>query len=124
VLRKPVAEPAGPDVAAEAWDAIRDPAASAGEHLLVIETSADSWIEIYGENESHLEMDLVRAGSSREYRGKGPFQITIGRASAVILSLDGESIDLEPHTHDDVASLLLAAGPAFEDGEAGKADNH
>ena len=124
VLRQPVAEPAGPDAAAEAWDAIRDPAASAGEHLLVIETSADSWVEIYGENESRLEMDLVRAGSSREYRGKGPFNITIGRASAVILTMDGAAVDLEPHTHDDVASLLLATAPAGENSGAGKTDSH
>jgi len=53
-------------------------------------------------------MDLIRAGNSREYRGPGPFRVMIGRASAVVMSLDGESVDLAPHTRGNVATLVLA----------------
>ena len=111
-------------IAQSEWFSIRDDGAgeyvaSGGEevmvvpltadgHILSLETSADTWVEIFGANGEQLEMDLVRAGNSRMYRGEGPFQIMIGRASAVLLTLDGEAVDLAPHTRDNVASLVLA----------------
>jgi cytoskeleton protein RodZ len=91
-----------------AWAALRNPQLPEGQHVLSLETSADTWVEIFGEGGAQLEMDLIRAGDSREYRGAGPFQVMIGRASAVVLSLDGETVDLELHSHDNVASLVLA----------------
>ena len=94
--------------AEDAWAALRNPVPAADGHILSLETSADTWVEIFGANGEQLEMDLVRAGNSRMYRGEGPFQIMIGRASAVLLTLDGEAVDLAPHTRDNVASLVLA----------------
>ena len=99
----------------------QNPEDTDNQHVLALTTSADSWVEIYGEDEIRLEMDLVRAGSQRIYRGAGPFHVNIGRASAVQLTLDGDPVDLEPHTRDNVASLVLAES-AVEPGDA--ADNH
>lgn len=78
-----------------------------GAHVLVLETSADSWVEITGANDDLLEQDLLRGGESRQYSDDGPFRISLGRSSAVKLTLDGEAIDLAPYTRDDVARLLL-----------------
>ena len=50
-------------------------------------------------------MDLLRGGSEREYNGKPPFRILFGRASAVRLSVDEQSVDLTAFTQDDVAQL-------------------
>jgi cytoskeleton protein RodZ len=72
---------------------------------LQISVSADSWIEITDANGQELEMDLLRGGSDKAYHGEPPFRILFGRASAVRLSMDGEPVDLTPHTQDDVAQL-------------------
>jgi len=76
-------------------------------HRLSIATSADTWVEISDAAGEQLELDLIRAGSSREYRGQAPFEVMIGRASAVELSIDGKEINLGPHTRGNVARLTL-----------------
>jgi cytoskeleton protein RodZ len=78
-----------------------------GEHLLQLATSADSWVEIRDRDGNLLEQDLVRGGSSRSYRGYGPYRITLGRTSAVELQLDGEPVVLAPGTRDDVTQMTL-----------------
>jgi cytoskeleton protein RodZ len=79
----------------------------AGARRLAITTSADTWVEIHDGEGGQLELDLIRAGSQREYRGSVPFRVMIGRASAVVLRLDGEAVDLGPHTRGNVARLTL-----------------
>lgn len=98
--------------AGQAWAAIdgtvEDPAASIGSnHSLSIMTSADTWVEITDATGSQLELDLIRAGTSREYSGPAPFEVMIGRASAVVLNMDGTAVDLEPHTRGNVARITL-----------------
>lgn len=80
-----------------------------GSHRLNITTSADSWVEIIGGDGARLEMDLIRAGTEREYVGVAPVQVMIGRASAVMLVVDGEPMDLAPHADGNVARLSIGA---------------
>jgi len=80
------------------------------ENFLVLELNADSWVHITDAEGQRLEYDLLRGGSRHEYRGSAPFQLLIGRASAVQLELDGESIDLTEHASDNVASLIVEPG--------------
>lgn len=80
---------------------------AAGEHRLLLNASADSWVEIRDRDGQLLEQDLVRAGSERGYRGFAPFRVTFGRASAIQLSLDGQAVDITPHSRDDVTQMLL-----------------
>ena len=76
------------------------------QHLR-IETSADTWIEVLDAAGLHLEMDLLRAGTSREYRGKAPLRVMLGRASAVEVWFNGQEVDLAPHTRGNVARITL-----------------
>ena len=98
--------------AEQAWAAISG-APEAGEkdtsrpHSLSLIASADTWVEISDAIGDQLEMDLIRAGSSREYEGQAPFDVMIGRASAVVLEMDGSTIDLGPHTRGNVARMTL-----------------
>jgi cytoskeleton protein RodZ len=112
-------------VAAEqAWAAIGDPdSATAGGHELELTTSADTWIEIHDAQGQQLEMDLVRAGSSRSYSATGPIRVMIGRASAVELVLNGEPVDLGPHTRGNVARMTLGSSLAAESGQATQNEN-
>jgi len=95
----------GLDAAEQAWSALSKPALPDGESLLQLTVSADSWIEISDASGQELEMDLLRGGSDKSYRGKAPFRILLGRASAVRLSMDGEAVDLTDFTRDDVAQM-------------------
>jgi len=93
------------DPAEQAWAAISGPALPEGESRLHLAVSADSWVEITDADGRELEMDLLRGGSDKNYHGKPPFRILLGRASAVRLSMDGESVDLSDYTKEDVAQL-------------------
>lgn len=123
----------GKAAAEQAWEAIGgegDAAetvaadeAAAGEHRLTVRTSADSWVEIFDGQGEQLELDLIRAGHERAYSGSWPFRVMLGRASAVELTLDGESVDLAPYTRGNVARLTLGDAPAPEGIEAVDSDN-
>lgn len=101
--------------AEQAWAAIKSPQAGetagdggiAGAHTIDIRVSADSWIEIVDARGKHLEMDLLRGGNERSYRGSPPFTLMLGRASAVELAYDGDPVDLSPHIRGNVARLTL-----------------
>jgi cytoskeleton protein RodZ len=98
------------DAGRAAWDALESNGRTDlqdGEFRLHLETSGDSWVEIRDGQGGMLEQDLVRGGENREYQGFGPFRITLGRASAVQLFVDGELVDLQPHTQDDVVQMNL-----------------
>ena len=107
-------ELAGDSAAEQAWAAISgtpdtDPASVSQSHILSITTSADTWVEISDATGGQLELDLIRAGSSRQYDGQAPFDVMIGRASAVVLDLDGNAVDLGPYTRGNVARMTLQA---------------
>lgn len=116
------------EVAAEqAWAAIggqteTEPPAVGG-HDLGISTSADSWVEIIDGDGARLEMDLIRAGNTREYHGDGPFEVMIGRASSVVLTLDGNPVDLVPHSQGDVARLTLGTELAADGSQSQDPEN-
>lgn len=77
----------------------------AGQSELQVSVSADSWVEITDALGLDLEMDLLRAGSTKRYLGTPPFKLVFGRASAVKLSMDGEPVDLAPFTKADVVQM-------------------
>ena len=102
----------GDSAAEQAWAAIAsapetDSAAVSDANVLAIRTSADTWVEITDARGRQLELDLIRAGNSREYSGEAPFEIMIGRASSVVLNMDGQTVDLGPHTRGNVARMTL-----------------
>jgi cytoskeleton protein RodZ len=128
-VMQPRGERGGKAAAEQAWAAISgqengsEPVPVAGEHRLVVSTSADSWVEILDGQGAQIELDLIRAGHQRSYSGAGPFQVMLGRASAVELTLDGEPVDLAPHTRGNVARLTLADAPAADSAEAVDSEN-
>jgi cytoskeleton protein RodZ len=111
----------GQDPAEQAWAALAQPPPADGESQLELRFSADSWVEISDSDGRELEMDLLRGGSQKTYRGKPPFRILIGRASAVHVSMDGEEIDLAAHTREDVAQFHWPQ--TLEAADKGPSDN-
>lgn len=102
------------DVAAESAAAARLDASPTGmepdsRSVLVIDLLEDSWLEIYAADGRRLEYDLLRAGVQRRYTAEGPFQLLLGRASAVSVELDGVPISFDGQDLGGVASFELSA---------------
>ncbi len=106
---------------AQAWAALQQPSSDAdavkalpvGEYILDLTASGDSWVEISDANGQQLELDLIRGGTHKQYRGTAPFSIQFGRASALSLYLDGQPVDLAPFTTGNVTQMTLS-GPGQE----------
>jgi cytoskeleton protein RodZ len=120
-------ENTGESAAEKAWAAIdgNDQVSAepvSGFQILQVSTSADTWVEISGVDNTQIEMDLIHAGETREYRAEPPLRLLIGRASAVELRLNGINVDLAPHTRGNVARMTLGAQLAAEAGQQTETD--
>jgi len=74
---------------------------------LVLTFSDKSWVEIKDASQRVVLSGEFRGGDRQVANGKPPFQLWVGRASAVRI-LDGErEIDLKPHARDEVARLTV-----------------
>lgn len=98
-------EVSSPEAGNAAWAAMSSDSLPEGQSRLLVSVSADSWVEISDADGIELEMDLLRGGSEKTYQGIVPFRILFGRASAVSMSVDGESVDLQPFTNKDVVQM-------------------
>jgi cytoskeleton protein RodZ len=54
-----------------------------------------------------LVSSLNPAGSERVVRGRPPYSLVIGNASAVRVTYEDKPVDLAPHTRQDVARLTI-----------------
>ncbi len=89
--------PAGADVASS-------PPPSGG---LRVEFDDRSWIEIRDATQKVVLVGEYPAGTRQNVEGKPPFQVWIGKASAVRVFMGERSIDLKPHTREEVARFNL-----------------
>lgn len=74
---------------------------------LRVEFDEHSWIEIRDATQKVVFVGEYPAGTRQNVEGKAPFQIWIGRASGVRLFMGERSIDLKPHTREEVARFSL-----------------
>ena len=77
------------------------------EHVLVFHFSSDCWVEVFDAAGGLLHQNLERTGNRLEVRGDAPFRITLGYAPGAQLEYNGDPVVLAPHTHNDVARLVL-----------------
>lgn len=111
----PVAAPAAlPVVAPTPAVVAEDQPASAGEASamppfagLRVEFDDRSWIEIRDATQKIVYVGEYPAGTRQNVEGKAPFQVWIGKASGVRLFMGERSIDLKPHTREEVARFSL-----------------
>ena len=67
-----------------------------------------SWLEVTDANRQLVHTGENPAGTQLSLKGKPPFDIVIGNAGQVKLSMNGRDIDLAPYTRADVARFKLA----------------
>lgn len=74
---------------------------------LRVEFDDRSWIEIRDATQKIVFVGEYPAGTRQTIEGKAPFQVWIGKASGVRLFMGERSIDLKPHTREEVARFSL-----------------
>ena len=74
---------------------------------LRVEFDDRSWIEIRDATQKVVFVGEHPAGTRQNVEGKAPFQVWIGKASGVRLFMGERSIDLKPHTREEVARLSV-----------------
>ncbi|MDM0105666.1 DUF4115 domain-containing protein [Variovorax sp. J22R24] len=95
----PAAAPVPPPVeTAPAEPAAAAPDATASVDLIVFVAREDSWITVTELGGKQLLRRTVKAGETVGLSGNLPFQVVVGRASAVDVRVRGKAFDLAPLT--------------------------
>lgn len=74
---------------------------------LLIEFDGHSWVEVKDSDKRKVLFGEFSRGSRQVVEGRPPFELWIGKASAVRVTYGERSIDLKPHTREEVARLIV-----------------
>lgn len=96
--------------------------ADTGKADIVINSSADAWVEIADADGAKLYYNLVRPGNEVRITGRRPYALVIGNAPAVRLRFAGQAVDLTALAHDGVVHATL--GGAGQTAQASVSDEH
>ncbi len=67
---------------------------AAGEAIVALRVTQDSWFSVRGKDGKEVFSGLVHAGDTKEVTGAAPFKVTIGnKAGLESLTLDGQPVD-------------------------------
>jgi cytoskeleton protein RodZ len=83
-----------PVVATTANDASNAAAAAAGQSIVALRVTQDSWFSVRQADGKELFSGVVQAGDNKEVSGVGPFKVTVGnKAGLESMTLDGQPVD-------------------------------
>jgi cytoskeleton protein RodZ len=83
-----------------------EPAPARGQRV-VLRLAQSSWIEFTGADGDRIEYALLPAGTVREYQVVGSADLRIGNTRGARLEIDGQPVDLAPHTRANVARISV-----------------
>jgi cytoskeleton protein RodZ len=75
--------------------------------MLVFEFTDRSWLEVKDGSGQILLTGEFPAGGKQTATGKPPYQVWVGKASAVTVTYGDRLVDLQPYTREEVARLTL-----------------
>ncbi len=85
-------------------------------HELTIRLSEDSWIEVVDAEDSRLEHNLLRGDTAQRYQGEPPFDLLLGKGSAVELALNDQVVNHLSVQDEPSGSVGLVELRVFADG--------
>ena len=83
-----------------------------GLELMGQGTAQGSWVRVKDADAKVIFEGTLAPGSSKKIDGKRPFEITIGRASDIAVTLDGKSIDLKTYARSGDKAFIPKLGTA------------
>jgi cytoskeleton protein RodZ len=109
-VAEPVAAPAPvsalPIVAAPFAETPTEPA-PAGMFKLEFNARQETWVSVVDADGKTIYDKIIFAGSRENIEAKPPLNVTVGNAGATSLNMNGKSIDLAPHSRNNVARIKL-----------------
>ena len=105
VAREKVA--AAPEKAAVKETSLALKPVPSGVHRIVMRCEEEAWLEVKDAAGRNLLSSLNPPGCERVVQGRGPFTIVIGNASHVRVLHNDRSLDLQPHTKQDIARFTI-----------------
>ena len=108
-------EPAAGASQEPAAGASQEPAAAASTDAaplvtLLLEFDGDSWVKLAASGET-LFVGLIRRGEVRKFEARGGFQLSLGNAGAVRVTVDGRALEPLGRAGEVVRDLRLPAPP-------------
>ena len=96
-------------IAAEQLPVAEQPpvAPSAGTARLEFSATQETWISVVDAKGKTIYDKIIFAGSRESIEAKQPLNIVVGNAGATSLNVNGKSIDLAPHSRNNVARIKL-----------------
>ena len=79
----------------------------AGVHRIVFQCEEEAWLEVRDATGRQILSSLNPPGCERVVQGRGPFELVIGNASHVKVLHNDRSLDLRPHTKQDIARFTI-----------------
>jgi cytoskeleton protein RodZ len=79
---------------------------AAGNDVLLISFSGESWVEISDNSQGQIYRDLLKIGDVLEVKGTTPFNVLLGDAPFAELSLNGDTIDVSDDIRIDNSARL------------------
>jgi cytoskeleton protein RodZ len=86
----------------------QDRAAPTSDQLL-LHLSGDSWVDISDSTGKQLVYKLLKSGTTVELIGIAPFRVIVGNVLAAKMQLNGQPLDLTPHTKGNVARFTISS---------------
>lgn len=87
--------------------ALEPTSSSATAKSLVLSFTGDCWVRVEDATGKVLALGIKAAGSDLQLAGQTPYRLTLGKASAVQLTYDGEMVDLSGYPDSRAAKLTL-----------------
>ena len=108
----PVTAPAAPEAEAEpvaepALPVTAEPPVPPRENRVVLRFNGTSWTQIRDASGRSLVMGEMKAGSERVLEGKGPYEMVLGNAGVVEVTVAGRRFDITPYIRGNVARFTL-----------------
>ncbi len=73
-------------------------------------STADSWVQVKDATGKVLLEEVLKPGSTRRVHGQRPLRVMVGNAAATSLVLDGQAVDLSPHTRPSGTAFIARLG--------------
>lgn len=93
------------------------PATADGQHSLELAASADCWFEITAADGTKVDSGMLHAGDTRTWHADGELRVTLGNASGVSVTRDGQSMALDAFTRTNVAHFDVFGSQAASEND-------
>ena len=78
-----------------------------GKVKLEINASQETWVSVTDVDGKQIYDKIIFAGSRETVEAKPPLNVVVGNAGGASLNLNGKTVDLGPHTRNNVARIKL-----------------